>query len=1077
MKTRRALLSAVLALVALVPFLVAPVSADPPPGPRSTNAHLEMYEAVVDAATADRLAAAGYDVVLSEPAPGGVRIVLVLYPWDRQAIEKQGIALEVWQNADGVTATQLSKAQATSGYKVFRDYDGPDGIHAYLTGLAAANPDLLELKVIGTTHGTDPEGDGPDTPREILAARLTADADAVPENSRPAALFASLQHAREWISVEVNRRQLEWLVKMYREDRSKVAELLQSTELWFVLVANPDGYQYTFTHDRLWRKNLRDNNGDNQIGPGDGVDPNRNFPEHWNYDDEGSSSAPGSETYRGPAPASEPETQAMIGLFDDVDFPFMVNYHSFGELILYSFGYQVNTPSADDPILTALAGTDAKPAIDGYDPGVSADLYTTNGETTDWAHSRGTLAFTPELGDGPHDDGFVFPDKEGQVQREFTRNQGFALSVAQSAADPDDPVSSTRIEPQPFYLAVSEIDPQKSHNPMSDFRFSHSYDGSNQPVQVLAKRDLDGDGDEDPVSLNYSVNGGPAATAPTTEWDGGGRYGSAGDLYYHVVRGAVTGADVGDVVEVWFTGAGRSSGSFSFDVVEGSPSGVLVVAAEDYTGASNVPAYSSATAPNYLAYHTDALAANGIDFDVYDVDAMGRVAPDHLGVLGHYDAVVWYTGNDLLTREPGQPGGTGASTLANSEMLELRAYLNEGGRLLYSGRHAGWQYANAFDYQPVATPPYCDNVDQTADDGCLALSDDFLQYWLGAYLFIEDGGTNPVDGEPFGITGTAGGPFDGTAWTLNGGDSADNHHANPSRGTTQSLLTTSSLLDPNVYPQFAGSADATWDNPGGAAFSPHTGSFYVFSDRSDITYKRLARTIDLTGVASGDDPTLSFFISADTEPLWDFVFVEAHTLDDNPDDDWTTLPDQNGHTSQDTGDSCPEGWHTSPDEIHPFLTHYQTWNGLGVPCDPSGTTGEWHAASGRSSGWEPWSIDLSAYAGQRVEVSISYVSDWSIQGLGVWLDDIALSTEAGTESFETGLGAWSVTGPAPGSAENSTDYARTTDIGFREGSVVTMAPADDAFRAMYLAFGLEGVTTAAQRSDLIGRAMAYLLAP
>ena len=133
----------------------------------------------------------------------------------------------------------------------------------------------------------------------------------------------------------------------------------------------------------------------------------------------------------------------MIGLYDRVDFRFHVNYHSFGELLLYTFGFQVNTPSADDPIYVALSGTDQKPAIDGFNPGVGADLYTTNGETTDYAHAmRGALAWTPELGDGPHDDGFVFPDKEGQVQSEFSKNLPFALSVAKSTLDPDDPVSA-----------------------------------------------------------------------------------------------------------------------------------------------------------------------------------------------------------------------------------------------------------------------------------------------------------------------------------------------------------------------------------------------------------------------------------------------------------------------------------------------------------------------------------------------------------------------------------------------------------------------------------------------------------
>ena len=80
----------------------------------------------------------------------------------------------------------------------------------------------------------------------------------------------------------------------------------------------------------------------------------------------------------------------------------------------------MNTPSADDPIFVAWAGTDKKPAVQGYDPGVGADLYTTNGEQTDYAYARtASLRITPELGDGNQDSGFDFPDSEGEVQHEF----------------------------------------------------------------------------------------------------------------------------------------------------------------------------------------------------------------------------------------------------------------------------------------------------------------------------------------------------------------------------------------------------------------------------------------------------------------------------------------------------------------------------------------------------------------------------------------------------------------------------------------------------------------------------------
>ena len=111
----------------------------------------------------------------------------------------------------------------------------------------------------------------------------------------------------------MNRRNLHHFVDNYGRN-SQVTRLVNSRELWFVLVANPDGYDFTFSDERLWRKNLREQNGQPGIQEGDGVDPNRNFPNRWNYDDEGSSTSLFSETYRGPGAASEPETQAMNSL-------------------------------------------------------------------------------------------------------------------------------------------------------------------------------------------------------------------------------------------------------------------------------------------------------------------------------------------------------------------------------------------------------------------------------------------------------------------------------------------------------------------------------------------------------------------------------------------------------------------------------------------------------------------------------------------------------------------------------------------------------------------------------------------
>ncbi len=141
------------------------------------------------------------------------------------------------------------------------------------------------------------------------------------------------------------RRLMHHVLDGYGSDPA-LTELVNETELWFVPVANPDGYDWTFEPDqRLWRKNLHDNDGDGVITPVDGVDPNRNYPTKWGYDNEGSSPVFGNETYRGTAPASEPETQALDGLMRRIGFEFMINYHSAAELLLY--GHRLAGVDAD----------------------------------------------------------------------------------------------------------------------------------------------------------------------------------------------------------------------------------------------------------------------------------------------------------------------------------------------------------------------------------------------------------------------------------------------------------------------------------------------------------------------------------------------------------------------------------------------------------------------------------------------------------------------------------------------------------------------------------------------------------
>jgi hypothetical protein len=197
---------------------------------------------------------------------------------------------------------------------------------------------------------------------------------------------------------------------------------------------------------------------------------------------------------------------------------------------------------------------------------------------------------------------------------------------------------------------------------------------------------------------------------------------------------------------------------------------------------------------------------------------------------------------------------------------------------------------------------------------------------------------------------------------------------------------------------------------------PRTGEQFAYSQAASPSYKRLARTISVPE----DGGELSFWVFRDTESSWDFMFVEAHTVGG---DDWTTLPDLNGNTSQDTGNVCPY-WLG----LHPFLAQYQTDNGDGT-CAPTGTTGEWHAATGASGGMEQWTVDLSAYAGSDVEVAITNAGDDIIALPGLFVDDIEVSTGEGSTSFEDDgdtFDGWTVPGPPEGSPPNANDWIAAT---------------------------------------------------
>ena len=225
--------------------------------------------------------------------------------------------------------------------------DGKEQYVEQYQRIAAQNGGIAQLRSLGRTH----------LGRDIWAMKITKDAKTLPDNSRPAVLYNAIQHSREWLAGETCRRTLDYFVENHGTDE-RVTRLVDTRELWFSCISNPDGYEHSLTEgNRLWRKNMADNDGDGILGePGDGVGPNRNFATNWGRDNEGSSDDPASETYRGPGRDSEPETRAMKALWNSVDFELQKNDHTAAELLLCPQGFQLYTPAPDNGIFEALAG-------------------------------------------------------------------------------------------------------------------------------------------------------------------------------------------------------------------------------------------------------------------------------------------------------------------------------------------------------------------------------------------------------------------------------------------------------------------------------------------------------------------------------------------------------------------------------------------------------------------------------------------------------------------------------------------------------------------------------------------------
>lgn len=311
---------------------------------------------------------------------------------DRAAI------LDSYRNRDDFTVPENFLLGSMGGFCTLNE------IYAHLDTMYAKFPNLVTQKM--ALPGQTVQG------RPVYWLRISDNPDV--DEDEPEIFYNALIHAREPASMQQLLYFMYYVLENYNTD-PEIKNLIDNTELYFVPCVNPDGYVYNEQFfpegGGMWRKNRRPNSNGSF-----GVDLNRNFSYQWGYDDYGSSPVQVMSTYRGEGPFSEPETQIIKNFTEDHDFKMVMNYHSYGNVLLHSWGYVSYLYPEDYGIIREIASliTLENQFNFGATPRI---LYLTNGDANDWFYGEqisksSVIAYTPEV--GSDDDGF-WPEIENII--------------------------------------------------------------------------------------------------------------------------------------------------------------------------------------------------------------------------------------------------------------------------------------------------------------------------------------------------------------------------------------------------------------------------------------------------------------------------------------------------------------------------------------------------------------------------------------------------------------------------------------------------------------------------------------
>ncbi|KAF8604743.1 putative carboxypeptidase [Ceratobasidium sp. AG-I] len=298
-------------------------------------------------------------------------------------LPKAGLANDAWFNAYHTYADHLT----------------------FLSDLAATFPN--NAKVV--TGGTSYQG------RAITGINIFGSSGS---GTKPAVIFHGTVHAREWITTLVTEQIAYSLLSNYSTS-STIKSYVDKYDFYIFPVVNPDGFAYTQSTERLWRKNRQPP----PSGSCYGRDINRNWPWKWDVAG-GSSTDPCSETYRGATGGDSPENKGLAAFINSkansaVGAKLYIDFHSYGLYFMGPYGYSCSANAADKTEHTKLeqgfAAAFKAPYGKVLKTGpICSTIYAVSGGSVDYAYdvSKIKYSFTPELRGGSSGSGFVLPPAE-----------------------------------------------------------------------------------------------------------------------------------------------------------------------------------------------------------------------------------------------------------------------------------------------------------------------------------------------------------------------------------------------------------------------------------------------------------------------------------------------------------------------------------------------------------------------------------------------------------------------------------------------------------------------------------------